>query len=101
MPFLELGAKLGKEIGGTAADDTRPVIFNFFTNLNPLALAGPTPPGWPDLRVSGEGRYERSPATPKRPARTREHTRAPLGTDLNIAMQTPKTIVVFTLSAPC
>jgi len=47
VPFLELGAKLGKEIGGTAADDTRPVIFNFFTNLNPLALAGPTPPGWP------------------------------------------------------
>ena len=28
------------EIGADAAHDTRPVIFKFFTNLNPLALSG-------------------------------------------------------------
>jgi hypothetical protein len=46
VPFLELGAKLGKEIGADAAHDTRPVIFNFHTNLNPMALAPkPLPSG--------------------------------------------------------
>jgi hypothetical protein len=47
VPFLELGAKLGKEIGADAEHDTRPVIFHFHTNLNPMALAPkplPQPP---------------------------------------------------------
>ncbi len=40
VPYVELGAKLGKEIGaGRDAVDTQPVIFHFHTNLNPLALA--------------------------------------------------------------
>jgi hypothetical protein len=31
---------LGKELGHEATHDTQPVIFNFHTNLNPMALAG-------------------------------------------------------------
>lgn len=39
--FAELIGKVGKEIGGSAADgDARPVVFHFHTNLNPMALAG-------------------------------------------------------------
>jgi len=46
VPFLELGAKLGKEIGADAQGDTRPIVFNFHTNLNPMALAPkPLPAG--------------------------------------------------------
>ncbi len=38
--IAELIGRVGKEIGGRDSVDTQPVIFNFFTNLNPLALAG-------------------------------------------------------------
>jgi hypothetical protein len=71
VPFLELGAKLGKEIGaGRDAVDTQPVIFHFHTNLNPLALSGrvlqqqrslPAPPAVP---LAGAGR---APAVPNAP----------------------------------
>ena len=37
--FVELVARVCKEIGADAQGDTRPVIFHFHTNLNPLALA--------------------------------------------------------------
>jgi len=40
-------AKLGKEIGADAAHDVKPVVFNFFTNLNPMALAGGAAPRSP------------------------------------------------------
>ena len=38
--FVELVARVCKEIGGNPAQDPRPVIFHFHTNLNPMALAG-------------------------------------------------------------
>ncbi len=38
--FVELVARVCKAIGGNAAEDTRPVIFHFHNNLNPLALSG-------------------------------------------------------------
>jgi hypothetical protein len=77
--FAELIGKVGREIGGNAAEDTRPVIFHFHTNLNPLALAGPQSPmrriidgkpssravGAPGLPVQAGG--GRRPSTPERP----------------------------------
>jgi hypothetical protein len=76
VPFLELGAKLGKEIGGNAAEDSRPVIFHFHTNLNPLALSGavlqqqrslPAPAAVP---LAGAGRAPAVPnAPPSRPSK--------------------------------
>ena len=46
--WADLIGKVGKEIGGNhGADDTRPVIFHFHTNLNPLALAGSGPRSLP------------------------------------------------------
>jgi hypothetical protein len=39
--FAELVAKVGREIGtADAASTVRAVTYNFFTNLNPMALAG-------------------------------------------------------------
>jgi hypothetical protein len=76
--FVELIGKVGKEIGGNAAEDARPVIFHFHTNLNPLALAGPQASprriiagepshgvGAPSLPVQPGG--GRRPSTPERP----------------------------------
>ena len=66
VPFLELGAKLGKEIGaGRDAVDTQPVIFHFHTNLNPLALA----PRVLQQQRSLPPVVPPAPATPGRPAR--------------------------------
>jgi hypothetical protein len=76
--WAELIAKIGKEVGTDAAHDTKPVVFNFFTNLNPMALAGPQAStrriidgepsrgvGAPGLPVQAGGR--RRPLTPERP----------------------------------
>ena len=41
VPFVELGAKLGKEIGADAATTTKPTIIIIKTNANLLALEGP------------------------------------------------------------
>jgi hypothetical protein len=64
VPFLELGAKLGKEIGADAAHDTRPVVFHFHTNLNPMALDGPQSP----MRRILDGESSRGVGAPGLPA---------------------------------
>jgi hypothetical protein len=69
VPFLELGAKLGKEIGADAEHDTRPVIFKFFTNLNPLALSGRVLQQQRSLPHGPEPTD--GPASPSRPSRAR------------------------------
>jgi hypothetical protein len=43
--LLDTVIRAGKEIGADAEHDTRPVIFKFFTNLNPMALAPRSLPG--------------------------------------------------------
>ncbi len=76
--WAELIAKIGKEVGTDAAHDTKPVVFHFYTNFNPLALAGPLAStrriidgepsravGAPGLPVQAGGRRRRSP--PQRP----------------------------------
>ncbi len=62
--FAELIGKVGREIGGNAAEDTRPVIFHFHTNLNPLALAGPQSP----MRRIIDGESSRGVGAPGLPA---------------------------------
>jgi hypothetical protein len=43
----ELAGKLNKELGpADAASKLKPITYNFFTNLNPMALAGPNSPMW-------------------------------------------------------
>src|SRR5712692_3115783 len=60
--FAELIGRVGKEIGGSAADgDTRPVVFHFHTNLNPMALAG-------DHRSLAHGEPRRGVGAPSEPA---------------------------------
>ncbi len=63
--FAELIGRVGKEIGGSAADgDTRPVVFHFHTNFNPMALAGSAAP-----RSPAHGEPRRGVSAPSAPAR--------------------------------
>jgi hypothetical protein len=72
--WAELIGKVGKEIGAGATHDVKPVVFSFYTNLNPMALAGHQSPirriidgepnrggGAPGLPVQAGGR--RRPST--------------------------------------
>jgi len=78
--FAELIGKVTREIGADAAHDVKPVVFHFYTNLNPLALAGPNSParrstdvqpsggaGAPGLPVQAGGRRRPSPAEDRSP----------------------------------
>ena len=70
--FAELIGRVGKEIGGTAADDARPVVFHFHTNLNPMALAGSAAP-----RSPAHGEPRRGVGAPSEPAHAgKRHGRA-------------------------
>jgi hypothetical protein len=62
--FAELIGKVTKEIGGSAAEDTRPVVFHFHTNLNPMALAGRQSP----MRRIIDGESSRGVGAPGLPA---------------------------------
>ena len=72
--FAELIGRVGKEIGGSAADgDIRPVVFHFHTNLNPMALAGDHSP----MRPTTDGEPRRGVSAPRAPARAgKRHGRA-------------------------
>jgi len=59
--WAELIAKIGKEVGTDAAHDTKPVVFHFYTNFNPLALAGPQSPT--RRIIDGEHGRDVGPAT--------------------------------------
>jgi hypothetical protein len=67
--WAELIAKVGKEIGADAAHDTKPVIFHFHTNLNPLALSGRVLQQQRSLPHGPEPTD--GPASPSRPSRAR------------------------------
>jgi hypothetical protein len=82
----ELAGKLNKELGHSdAASKVKPVTYNFFTNLNPMALAGRrivngearqvegatngrTPPALPADLPAGAPSARRSARTPRRQA---------------------------------
>jgi hypothetical protein len=66
--FVELVARVCKEIGADAVHDTRPVIFNFHTNLNPMALAGPQSP----MRRIIDGESSRGVGAPGLPLKLKD-----------------------------